>query len=94
MGNTAEELSFDLPRCSHEFNQGCCKHSAGVARMLGSNANMGVRKFANASASARFQSYFSVRTSSKPHGLSLVMCLSSPVISRPNSEPESEYWKQ
>jgi hypothetical protein len=39
-----------------------------------------VRKFVNASASARFQSYFSVRTSSNPHGFSLVMCLSSPAI--------------
>ena len=89
-GNTAEELSFDLPCCSHEFNHGCCRHSAAVARMLGSNANIGVRKFENASASARFHSYFSVKTSSKPHGLSLVMCLSSPAISRPNIEPVSE----
>jgi hypothetical protein len=83
-GNTGEELGFGLPCCPHEFSQGCCKHSAAVARMLGSNANIGVRKFANASASAQFQSYFSLRTSSKPHGFSLVMCLSSPAINTVN----------
>jgi hypothetical protein len=93
-GNTGEDLGFGLSRCPHEFSQGCCKHSAAVARMLGSNANIGVRKFANASASTRFQSYFSVRTSSKPHGFSLVMCLSSPAINMKNIQPQSNYCTQ
>jgi hypothetical protein len=84
-GNTSKKLGFDLPCCPHEFSQGCCKHSVAVARKLGSNANIGVRKFENASASTKFQSYFSVRTSNKPHGFSLVMCLSSPATLNPNS---------
>lgn len=93
-GNTGEELGFDLPCCPHQFSQGCCKHSAAVARMSGSNSSIGVTKLANASASTRFQSYFSVRTSIKPHGFRLVMCLSSPAISTPSTEHHSKNYIQ
>uniref|UniRef100_A0A1A9UJ09 Uncharacterized protein n=1 Tax=Glossina austeni TaxID=7395 RepID=A0A1A9UJ09_GLOAU len=57
----------------------CRRHSAAVARCEGSNSSMGVKKSANDSASSRAHSYFSAKTSTKPHGLRPVILRNSPL---------------
>uniref|UniRef100_A0A1B0BI84 Uncharacterized protein n=1 Tax=Glossina palpalis gambiensis TaxID=67801 RepID=A0A1B0BI84_9MUSC len=57
----------------------CRRHSPAVARCEGSNSNMGVKKSANDSASSRAHSYFSAKTSTKPHGLRPVILRNSPL---------------
>ena len=59
-------------------SQGCCRHSAAVARCSGSNASIGWRNSAKSRASSTSHSYFSVSTSNSPHGFSFVMWRSSP----------------
>ena len=67
------------PSSGTPVSHGWSRHSAAVARWLGSNANMGCRNSAKSRACWISHSYFSVSTSKRPHGLSLVMCRNSPV---------------
>jgi hypothetical protein len=70
---------------------GCLRQSAAVARLVGSKLNMGRRKSAKERAAPGSHSYFSVKTSYNPQGLSLVMCFSSPFLLKKSREylPES-----
>lgn len=61
------------------FSQACCRQSAAVARLVGSNANMGIKKSVKLRASSSSHSYFSTSTSNSPHGFNFGMLWSSPV---------------
>ena len=54
------------------------RHSMAVARLSESNCSIGVRNSVNPNASSCAHSYFSVSTSYRPQGRSLVMCRNSP----------------
>lgn len=60
--------------CSHE----CCRHCAAVALRSGCSSNMVNRKSLNWAAWSSGHSYFSKRTSNRPHGFRLEMWRSSP----------------
>lgn len=55
------------------LSHGEARHSAAVARFIGSKCSMGRRNSANESACCWGHSYFSIRTSRKPHGFKPVM---------------------
>lgn len=61
------------------FSQACCRQSAAVDRLVGSNANMGIKKSVKLRASSSSHSYFSTSTSNSPHGFNFGMLWSSPV---------------
>lgn len=60
------------------LHHGCFKHSAAVARFVGSYSSIGFKNDENSSACSILHSYFSVRTSTSAQGLRPVMFLSSP----------------
>lgn len=63
----------------YEPSQGWLRHSEAEARFSGTISSMGRRKCVKWPASSANQPYFSTSTSNRDHGLSLVMCLSSPL---------------
>lgn len=62
----------------YELSQGWLRHSEAEARFSGTISSMGRRKWVKWPASSADHPYFSTNTSNRDHGLSLVMCLSSP----------------
>ena len=71
-------LSFGYVELSSAKN-GCFKHSSAVARLLGSNSSIGIRKLAMSNASFSGHWYFSTKTSKSPHGFRFDIWRSSPV---------------
>lgn len=69
---------FCLYVCSHA----CCRHCAAVALRSGCSSNMVNRKSLNSAAWSSGHSYFSNRTSNRPHGFKLDMWRSSPRTDR------------
>jgi hypothetical protein len=75
-----EEVEDDEGESSHWCSHGCLRHSSAVDLALGSKASMGRRNSANSWASFGGQSYFSVRTSNRPHGFRRDILLRTPLI--------------
>lgn len=64
--------------CVYVCSHACCRHCAAVARRSGCSSNMVNRKSLNWAAWSSGHSYFSNRTSKRPHGFRLEMWRSSP----------------
>lgn len=85
---TTHELNTDIMRhssttlcvsvCVYVWSHACCRHCAAVALRSGWSSNMVNKKSLNWAAWSSGHSYFSRRTSNRPHGFRLEMWRSSP----------------
>ena len=82
---TLADNDYDVVGAESSASHLWLRHSMAVARLSGSNCSIGVRNSVNPNASSCAHSYFSVSTSYRPHGRSLVMCRNSPVKQAPTN---------